>query len=82
MSKTQFEHDIDGLREQVSAISKSVESLRNTGLRESVLCQLVQSSARRHMPSHSRNKLPMAMVKAVLDGIETFEEYMFPAETQ
>ena len=75
-----FEKDIEQVKSQVEAIGKAVIKLRKTGLRESILYYLIQRSAKRHLSSYDQNKLSAKMVKAVLDGIETFDAYIFPPE--
>ena len=76
-----FSKDIEEIRECVQAMSKGVAELKKAGLRDSVLRLLVQKSAVRHLPSHQKHKLSTKMVQAVMDGLETFDEYLFPLDT-
>jgi len=80
MAEKQFQTDMEELKKQVAAISEAVKELRQTGIRDSVLHSLIQTSAKRHADHHTRNGLSLKVIRAVLDGIETFEEYVFPVK--
>ena len=65
--------DISHLEKQVANINKAVQDLRETGIREEVIFLLIQKSA----GNVKFKPVPIKLVKAVVEGIESLEEYVF-----
>ena len=69
------ELNIEDLQKKISAIQKSVEKIRNTGISDKALCVLIQHSA---PPLPRGAKLTQKMIMSVIKGMESLEEYVFP----
>lgn len=74
--------DIEDLKTEVEAISASVTKLRNSGITDDALLVLIQHAS----PSisvgsrRSQGKPTLTMIRAVMDGMEDLETYVFGEE--
>ena len=71
--------DIEDLRTEVEAISASVTKLRNGGITDDALEVLIQHASPSISTSgrRSQGKPTLTMIRAVMDGMESLEEYVF-----
>lgn len=81
MATKEFQESIDKLKEQISVLQKAIRSMKRTGLSENILYKAILSSANRYYKStYFRKPITLKMIKAIVEGIENLEEYIFPPE--
>jgi hypothetical protein len=74
-----FSRDIAELKKQVAALQQSVQSLKKLGLNEDVLIYIIQQSAKKY---HIGTPISAKLIRYILQGIETLEEYLFKKESE
>lgn len=73
--------DIEELRQEVKAISASVTKLRASGISENALVALIQKACPSYLDSRRRIIKPsVKIIRAVMDGMESLEAYVFNME--
>ncbi len=82
--KTEFQKSMSKLKIQIEAIGKAVGELRESGISDKVLVDMLHKVSNQHYnkvrPQYSK-VITARMVRSVLDGIEALSEYVFPEET-
>ena len=76
MKKTDFHAKIEETKDKVEALQKGVEELKQTGIKENVLFNLIKMSSQKHCSS-SNHPLTIGDVRAIIKGIQSLKEYMF-----
>lgn len=72
-----FQQDIIELKKQIIALQHAVQSLKKTGINENVLVFIIQQAAKRY---HTGTPVSAKLIKYILKGLETLEEYLFKKE--
>lgn len=70
------EEQLAELKQEVEAINKAVETIRDNGISWQALYLLVQQAA----PTVSGKKIPIRTIRAVFDGFEALQEFVFPQD--
>ena len=70
------------LRLKVRALQRSMNNLKATGIRESELTHMILRSANRYYKGVMKYRKPITqtMVKAILDGVDNLEEFVYPPQ--
>ena len=66
------------VKDKIQAVQKGVAFLKQSGINEKVLYWLIQKNSERFRNNRYGNPLKIGDVKAIIRGIETFEDYVFP----
>jgi hypothetical protein len=74
--KTQVEKDLEKLREVTEQVTRLMETIRESGISDNALALLIQHSA----GNIGGRKIPIRTIWAVINGIESLEEFVFPQE--
>ena len=81
--KTEFQKRMDELKEKIGGISKAFVGLKKTGISEDVLFKIIRDAANSHYsaPNYgNRNPITIKLIRAVVEGVQGLEEYVFPKE--
>ena len=70
--------DIEQLRAEVQAITAAVKTLRKSGISEKALVTLIHKATKPCGPQYNKKKPSPVMIRAVIDGMEGLEAYVFP----
>ncbi len=80
MEKTQLEKKFEEFQDKINAIQKAVKQIKKTGIKDVVLYGIIQKSSQRFYPSRYSSPISMGQVKAIIEGIENLDEYVFEQE--
>ena len=70
---------VGNFKDKIHAIQKGVCELRDTGIKDSVLYLLIQRNSQR-FTNIRNNQISIDDVKAIMRGIATLPDYIFPPE--
>lgn len=73
-------NSIAGLQKTVGKISSAVKQIKSSGINPDALYVLIQRAAGPRPEYRKQGPIPLAIIKAVCDGLEDIEEYVFPKE--
>ena len=76
--KKNFKEQINDFRQKAVALQKAVTELKAMGLNERVLMFAIQQAAQKHNNKYA--PIGIAEIKAILQGLEGIENYLFPEE--
>ena len=76
--KKHFKERIDDFRKKALAVQEAVCELRATGLNEHVIYFAIQRASQKHNTSMS--PIGVGDIKAIMQGLEGIEGYLFPEE--
>lgn len=82
-NKTEFQQLMEELKSKIYSIQKAVAGLRKTGIDEKVLFKMIQDSAKKHYHptyGYKPTAITIKVVRAVIEGIEGLEEFVFPKD--
>lgn len=79
-NKTELEQKVEEFRSKITAIQKSVQQIKKTGMNENILYLIIQRSSQRFCSNRYSKPLSINDIKAIIAGIEDLPNYMFPPE--
>ena len=71
---------IKDMKTTINKIQKAVDELKASGINRNALYALIQRSAGSRPERMKSGPIPMAIVRAVCEGIEDLKDYVFPPE--
>lgn len=78
--KKEFQISLQKLKRQIKALRKAVNSLRATGLNDTVLYNALKTCANRYYKPKYHKPISTTIIKAVVEGIGDLEDYIFPPD--
>ncbi len=78
MDKKEFKKQVDDLKVEIKSIQEGVFKLRTTGIRENLIYSMIQKASDNVGGRCHSQPIPIATIKAIMEGIEGLYEYVFP----